>query len=64
MVLKNNVKFFDLKKIKGYVELRETQKDKLLELTKETIEKGFEIKSKNSIKEIEVPQKEFSSNFF
>jgi len=42
--LKDHVKFFDVKKIKEYVELRETEKDKLLEITKKAIEKEFENK--------------------
>lgn len=43
--LKEHVKFFDLQKIKEYVELRETQKDKVLEVTREAIEKQFELKA-------------------
>ena len=42
--LREHVKFFDLKKIKEYVELRESEKDKLLELTKQAIEKEFALK--------------------
>lgn len=43
--LKEHVKFFDLKKIKEYVQLQEEQKDKLLYLTKAALEKEFEFKS-------------------
>jgi predicted MPP superfamily phosphohydrolase len=42
--LREHLKFFDLQKIKDYLELRETEKDKLLEITKQTIQKEFELK--------------------
>ncbi len=42
--LREHLKFFDIQKIKEYVELRETQKDKLLEITKQVVEKEFELK--------------------
>ncbi len=45
--LREHVKFFDLQKIKEYVELRESEKDKLLEITKQAIEKEFDLKSKS-----------------
>jgi len=45
--LKEQVKFFDIQKIKDYVELRDVEKDKLLKLTRDTIEKEFELKNKN-----------------
>lgn len=44
--LKEHVKFFDLKKIKEYVELRESEKDKLMNITKQAVEKEFELKQK------------------
>jgi len=42
--LREHLKFFDIQKIKEYVELRETEKDKLLEITKQAVEKEFELK--------------------
>ena len=42
--LKEYLNFFDLKKIKEYVELRESEKDKLMDLTRVTLEKEFEFK--------------------
>lgn len=55
--LREHLKFFDLKKIKEYVELRETEKDKLLELTKQAIEKEFALKQvKVSSEVVEVKQ--------
>jgi len=49
--LKDHVKFFDIQKIKEYVELRETEKDKLLNLTKSTIEKELQLKYSHSTTE-------------
>ena len=43
--LKEHVKFFDVKKIKEYVELRESEKDKLMDIAKQAIEKEYELKS-------------------
>lgn len=52
--LREHVKFFDLQKIKEYVELRESEKDKLLEITKATIEKELEFKANNRSEKIDV----------
>lgn len=43
--LRAHIEFFDLKKIKEYVELRDAEKDKLLEFTRASIEREFELKA-------------------
>lgn len=50
--LMEHVKFFDVQKIKSYVELRESEKDKLLELNYEIFKKEIELQYKdNSLKD-------------
>ena len=63
--LKEHVKFFDLKKIKEYVELRESEKDKLLEITKLAVEKEFELKLMTQPNKVEQSiQKDQINNIF